>query len=550
MVFPATTNGAGAHPWTSEESGGVVREDPLQQRDDLFRILVESSPDLFFRLSKEGEIAYLSPASRMMFGCAPAHGNPRHYLAFIVSAAQPLAARAFQLLLGGARDQEIVLEMVRPDDQLIQVAVHATPWFDGNRIVGVQGSIRELSEQEKEPWLLSRTSRSRPRQVRGRQDEPPPQSPGLHGLPGKQAEHEQLAAYYALEQMFNLAAPFCLLSTECRVLKVNRAFCDFFGRRPEDVLGKTGQDIWGCEACGTAECPHVQLLAGAAPSYLEIDKIVHGRHLVCTLRAVPYLDDAGRMSGMGITFFDGQERKKISLELLNTQQQLIHAEKLSAIGSLAASIAHEFNNPLCGVRSVVERMARKSGLAPTDQGLLKLALEECDRMTRLIKDLQQFNLPFTDIRKAFDLHRAIDSVLLLLNKHLKSRKALLHKEYARGTMSIVGVENQIKQVLLNLLKNCSEALPLTGGVIRIQTRRDREHVHVVLSDTGVGISAEHLPHLFEPFFTTKPAVKEVGLGLAVSYGIIKGHRGDIRVESIMGEGTTFTVVLPIGVHCQ
>ena len=171
-------------------------------------------------------------------------------------------------------------------------------------------------------------------------------------------------------------------------------------------------------------------------------------------------------------------------------------------------------------------------------------------MTRLIKDLQQFNLPFTDIREAFDLHRAIDSVLLLLNKHLKSRKALLYKEYGGETMTIVGVENQIKQVLLNLLKNCGEALTAQGGAIHIQTRRARENVHVVLSDTGVGISAEHLPHLFEPFFTTKPAVKEVGLGLAVSYGIIKGHGGDIRVESILGKGTTFTVVLPGGEHCE
>lgn len=498
------------------EGGGVVREDPLQQHDDRFRSLVESSPDLFFRLSKAGTIVYCSPASQAMFGCGPEDGNSLHYLVFVASASQALAEQAFRLLLAGERVQEITLGMMRPDGRSIRVAVHATPWFSGDQFVGVQGRIRELSV----PDLTA----------------------------GKQAEHDLLSAYAELEQMFNVAAPICLLSSECRLLKVNRAFCDFFGCRPEDVLGKTGRDIWGCQACDTEACPLRQMSGGIAPAYLEIDTVIHGRPLVCTLHAVRYVDAAGRTGGMVATFFDGQERKKIAQALLNAQQQLIQAEKLSAIGSLAASITHEFNNPLCGVRSVVERMARRSGLDTADQSLLTLALEECDRMTRLIKGLQQFNQPFTDSRETFDLHPAIDSVLLLLNKHLKSRKALLHQAYASGPMRIVGAENQIKQVLLNLLRNCSEALPVTGGTIGITTCRDHGNVRIVLSDNGVGISAEHLPHLFEPFFTTKPAVKEVGLGLSVSYGIIKGHGGDILVESIPGRGTTFTVVLPVGEH--
>jgi PAS domain S-box-containing protein len=494
----------------------LVREDPSQQHDDQFRSLVESSPDLFFRLSQAGTIVYCSPASQAMFGCGPENDNSHHYLAFVASASQPLAEQAFRLLCAGDRVQEITLGMRRPDGRLIRVAVHATPWFSGDQFVGVQGRIRELSV--------------------------------LDLIAGKQAERDLLSAYAELEQMFNVAAPICLLSLECRLLTANRAFCVFFGCRLEDVLGKTGQDLWGCQACDTEACPLRQMVGGITPAYLEIDTVVHGRSLVCTLHAVGYVDAAGRPGGMVITFFDGQERKKIAQALLHAQQQLIQAEKLSAIGSLAASIAHEFNNPLCGVRSVVARMARRSGLDTADQSLLTLALEECDRMTRLIKGLQQFNRPFTDSREAFDLHRAMDSVLLLLNKYLKSRKALVHQAYASGPMRIVGAENQIKQVLLNLLRNCSEALPETGGTIRVATCRDHGNVRVVVSDNGVGISAEHLPHLFEPFFTTKSAVKEVGLGLSVSYGIIKGHGGDILVASTPGKGTTFTVVLPVGEH--
>ena len=151
-----------------------------------------------------------------------------------------------------------------------------------------------------------------------------------------------------------------------------------------------------CEACDTAACPLARLQSGVGHCCHEIDRIVRGRNLVCTLHAAPYVNTAGQLSGTVMTFFDSRELKKASADLLTTRQQLIQMERLSAIGALAASIAHEFNNPLCGVRSVVERVARKSELAAADQSLIELALENCDRMKRLIRDLQQFNRPFFD----------------------------------------------------------------------------------------------------------------------------------------------------------
>lgn len=507
----------------------MVRADPWAEDEDLFRSLVESSPDLFFRLGASGEIAYLSPAGRALFACAPLPGHGHQYLDCLPAVGRARAERAFHLILSGAGCQDLSLEIVRPDGQWLQVAVQAFPWQDGERIRGVQGSLRPLAAAKIGDFSPSPRRRRRPRGL----------APG--GV-------EALAQ--AWEQLGKLPVPLCLLSLQCRVLQANRACGDFFGCRSEELIGRTGQDLWGGAVCETAACPRRRLANGTAAAALEVEARILDRPLACTLHAAPFVDAGGGLRALIITFVDGQERKKISLELLRAQQQLIQAERLSAIGSLAGSLAHAFNNPLCGVRSVVERMARKSGLAPADQGLLDLALEQCDRMTRLIRDLQQFNLPYSDVSQAFDLHRAIDSVLVLLNNHLKGRRAAVRRRYATAPLTLVGVENQIKQVLLNLLKNCSEALPATGGIITIETRREREQVAIVLADTGVGISAEHLPRLFEPFFTTKAAVKEVGLGLAVSHGIIKGHGGDIRVESLLGIGTTFTVVLPAGELCE
>jgi C4-dicarboxylate-specific signal transduction histidine kinase len=242
------------------------------------------------------------------------------------------------------------------------------------------------------------------------------------------------------------------------------------------------------------------------------------------------------------------ELKKVQAELHRTRQQLIQAEKMSAIGSLVGSITHEFNNPLCGIRSVLARLSRKVDLEVGDRNLLQLALEQCDRMERLSRGLQRFNVPFSDVRRAFDLHPVIDSVLLLLNKHLKVRKATVRKEYTDGALLLVGAENQIKQVLFNLIKNSGEALPESGGGICIRTARQGEFVHITLTDTGIGISEEQLPRLFEPNFATRNGGQEACLGLSVSHSIVKGHRGEIRVATYPGRGTTFSVILPVGGH--
>ncbi|MBM9537867.1 sensor histidine kinase [Desulfobulbus alkaliphilus] len=240
------------------------------------------------------------------------------------------------------------------------------------------------------------------------------------------------------------------------------------------------------------------------------------------------------------------ELRKARSELRETRQMLMHAEKMRSVGALIGAIVHEFNNPLCGIRSVLARLSRKLDLETGDRDLLRLALEQCDRMGILSRELQRFERPFSDIREVFDLHRVIDSVLLLLNKHLKVRKATVRKEYADGVLLLVGVENQIKQVLFNLIKNSGEALLATGGEISIHTARQGALVSIMIADTGGGISAEQLPHLFEPSFAGKHSGQKICLGLSVAHGIVREHQGEIRVTSSPGRGTTFSVLLPAG----
>lgn len=245
-----------------------------------------------------------------------------------------------------------------------------------------------------------------------------------------------------------------------------------------------------------------------------------------------------------------EELKKVRAELQKTRQMLIQAEKMRSIGSLAGTVAHEFNNMLCGIRSMLARLFRKSDLEAGDRDLLRLALEQYDRMERLSRAMQRFNMPFSDAREVFDLHRVIDSVLLLLNKHLKVRRAIVRTEYAKGALLLVGAESQIMQVVFNLIKNSGEALSETGGDICIRTAREGAFVRIMITDTGIGISAEHVPHLFEPRFPGKNGEEKTCLGLAVTLGIVREHQGEIRVISHPDQGTTFSVLLPCGEHGQ
>ncbi len=224
--------------------------------------------------------------------------------------------------------------------------------------------------------------------------------------------------------------------------------------------------------------------------------------------------------------------------------QLMHAEKLSAVGTLSASIAHEINHPLFGIRNVLDRIREKAGLDADNLEFVELAVKECDRIKDLIRDLQDFNRPTSGVKTPINLHAGIDNMLLLSKKELKRKGITVRRDYAPEITEITAVADQIKQVFLNLINNAMEAIE-ENGTITITTRRRDDCAVIEISDTGAGIKPEDMDHIFEPFFTTKAAVKGTGLGLSVTYGIIKSHHGDITVGSTPGEGTTFTITLPI-----
>ncbi|MDP2952569.1 MAG: GAF domain-containing protein [Chloroflexota bacterium] len=236
---------------------------------------------------------------------------------------------------------------------------------------------------------------------------------------------------------------------------------------------------------------------------------------------------------------------KVQMERLeSTQAQLVQAEKLAAIGRLAANIAHEINNPLTGILMASSLLLEET----PDDNPRKPDLETIKRETLRARDIVQnlltFARPSEGNREKVDLSQIIQGAVALLRHQLDLRGVKLTKDYATDILVVWGDKNQITQVLYNLMINALDAMP-QGGKLTLKSQAEKQWATIEVIDTGVGISPENLDRVFEPFFTTKARSAGTGLGLSVAYNIVDRFRGKIEVESQVGKGSTFRVKLPI-----
>jgi two-component system NtrC family sensor kinase len=229
-------------------------------------------------------------------------------------------------------------------------------------------------------------------------------------------------------------------------------------------------------------------------------------------------------------------------EAEESQQALIQAEKMAAVGRLTASIAHEINNPLHSVRNCLHLVGRNELPEADRQEYLELASEEMDRLMRTVRQMLDFYRPGARDRKPFDINEIIDRVLNLLDAQLSHGEVEVHRAFGDDLLLVLGVENQIQQVFFNLLLNAMEAMP-DGGAIYISTTVEQGNVVIFIEDTGPGISLEKRDEIFEPFVSSKE--KGLGLGLTVSYGVVTAHGGTLTLLSD-GErgGARFRFSLP------
>ena len=245
-----------------------------------------------------------------------------------------------------------------------------------------------------------------------------------------------------------------------------------------------------------------------------------------------------------------EKLKKSNEELKEIHMQLLQTEKLAALGKLAASIAHEINNPLSGVFTYIKLIQKKishgeNQLYTKFSQYLSIMEREVERCSTIVKNLLDFaRKREPTLKEGVDVNEVIEETIRLISNRLSLENIFLEKDVGE-VPPIVADPAQLRQAFLNLLINATEAMQNSKGRITVRTRylTDEKMVMVEISDTGVGIKEEDLSKIFDPFFTTKE--RGTGLGLSVVYGIINAHKGHISVKSKVGEGTTFTIKLPL-----
>jgi PAS domain S-box-containing protein len=256
------------------------------------------------------------------------------------------------------------------------------------------------------------------------------------------------------------------------------------------------------------------------------------------------------------------ELEKKNSELKATQETLVQAGKMAALGELAAGIAHELNQPLMAIRgyaqeldySIPEEVRQASAVAlgrPTIAGEISLGLKEIisasDKMAQIISHLRTFTRKSTEDFEVVDVRQPVDEALKMVARQLNSRGITVEKNYGPTPLEVYANPLQLEQVFINLTTNARDAIEATGrgrGTISIGIERDGAFIEIRFRDDGIGMGEGITTKAFNPFFTTKEVGKGMGLGLSLSYGILSKVQGSIRIESEEGRGTTFIIRLP------
>ena len=247
-------------------------------------------------------------------------------------------------------------------------------------------------------------------------------------------------------------------------------------------------------------------------------------------------DDEGELIGRIALFRDLSE-------LQHLRKEVERSQRLAAVGSLAAGVAHEIRNPLSSIKGFATYFRQRYGGVPDDVKVADIMIQEVDRLNRVITELLEFSRPMELKRKATDLAGLVRHALGTVEGQAREKGITVKADLPPGLPGASIDPDRMTQVFLNLFLNALAAMD-RGGVLSVGVaRQDEGSLRVTVTDTGTGIRKEDLGRVFDPYFTTKSS--GTGLGLAIVHQIVEAHGGEIRLESEPGKGTTFTILLPI-----
>jgi|WetSurMetagenome_2_1015567.scaffolds.fasta_scaffold65418_2 PAS domain S-box-containing protein len=334
-----------------------------------------------------------------------------------------------------------------------------------------------------------------------------------------------------------------------KIIYVNPAFERASGYSKEELIGRNPnvfgsgkhpkafwQGMWKTITSGEVWVGEVENKRRNGDPYLT--------HLLIS----PIVDSKGLIIGYFGVHRDITEQRRL-------EQQLFQAQKMESIGTMAAGIAHEVGNPLTSISSLVQVVQRTSQDDFTKEKL-ELIKHQVTRISRIIRDLVDFSRPSTYEVQLTDINRCIRQAVDIVRVGKKSKTIQFDLALNEGVPSLHLVPDQVEQVLINILINAVDAVfdaqqQATDGYagrITLSSRVTAENLEIIIVDNGKGMPKEEVEQIFEPFFTTKGVGEGTGLGLWVSYGIVKSFHGHIDVQSEQSKGSTFTILFPLHSH--
>jgi len=261
-----------------------------------------------------------------------------------------------------------------------------------------------------------------------------------------------------------------------------------------------------------------------------------GKTLTLNVSITPLVSKSGERIGRLLLFDDVTQRERL-------EEQMTQTEKLTSLGLLAAGVAHEVNTPLAVISNYIQMLGKQMPDGDPRQAIIEKIVKQTFRASEIVNNLLNFSRTNATEVVDIDVNRVVEETLSLVAHPLKTSQIQVVRQLGETLPAVRGSANKLQQVFLNLFLNARDAMP-GGGMLEVRTTAHNGSVEVEVVDTGAGIAREHIHRIFDPFFTTKASGRGTGLGLSVSYGIIKEHSGKIDVRSTVGKGTSFHVELP------
>jgi PAS domain S-box-containing protein len=262
-----------------------------------------------------------------------------------------------------------------------------------------------------------------------------------------------------------------------------------------------------------------------------------GRNLVVNVSIAPLVGKSGDRIGRLILFDDVTQRMRL-------EEQVFQNEKLTSLGLLAAGVAHEVNTPLAVISNYIQMLAKQLPAGDPRQQLIEKVVKQTFRASEIVNNLLNFSRTGASEFTEVNLNTVVEEVLTLVAHPFRTGQVQVTRNLQQELPAVLGSTNKLQQVFLNLFLNARDAMP-SGGIMEIRTAAHNGSVEVEIIDSGGGIPRENLNRIFDPFFTTKSVGRGTGLGLSVSYGIVKEHAGKVDVRSTPGKGTSFRLEFPV-----